>query len=205
MSINACVCYECGTILVSKHRHDFQECSCPQHTFTDGGPDGGYIRRGGMDLTKVIDLTQEDYDFLSSVKSKKRRQLHIESLYQKQLVNPMSTANQCRPKASNYPPEVKHVYTLGNDYRFIVKATVVDSKLSDYANYDLYIEKKNVDALGNVSWVLELKTDLPNPNDCNTYVDRKSNDLLTSYLKHLAAMLLYGKHELLADCMKEEK
>jgi DNA-directed RNA polymerase subunit RPC12/RpoP len=44
-------CLECGKILESKHRHDFQECKCSNQTFVDGGQD--YCRIGGMDLNKI--------------------------------------------------------------------------------------------------------------------------------------------------------
>lgn len=40
---NAFKCRECGTIVESKFRHDWQACKCGN--FTDGGKD--YIRRGG--------------------------------------------------------------------------------------------------------------------------------------------------------------
>ena len=44
-------CLECGKILESKFRHDFQSCGCPQGTFVDGGQD--YTRIGGADLKKI--------------------------------------------------------------------------------------------------------------------------------------------------------
>lgn len=50
---NIAVCLQCGQILHSKHRHDFVQCDCPNHTFTDGGND--YKRRGGMDLRLIKD------------------------------------------------------------------------------------------------------------------------------------------------------
>lgn len=44
-------CLECGTILFSKHRHDFQICPCHNETFIDGGFD--YCRVGGKDFEKI--------------------------------------------------------------------------------------------------------------------------------------------------------
>ena len=44
-------CLQCGKILESKFRHDFQQCSCPNQTFVDGGSD--YCRYGGIDPTKI--------------------------------------------------------------------------------------------------------------------------------------------------------
>lgn len=52
---NKVKCLRCGAILESKHRHDFQQCDCPNQTFTDGGLD--YIRRGGVDISLVKDIS----------------------------------------------------------------------------------------------------------------------------------------------------
>lgn len=41
---NRCRCRRCGSIIESKHRHDFIRCACGA-IFTDGGRD--YVRRGG--------------------------------------------------------------------------------------------------------------------------------------------------------------
>ena len=65
---NSVKCLECNTILESKYRHNYVQCSCPNQTFTDGGLD--YQRGGGKDLNLIEDLceyqvmTQEDYDKL---------------------------------------------------------------------------------------------------------------------------------------------
>ena len=65
---NLVKCLMCNTILESKHRHDYVQCSCPNQTFTDGGL--YYQRGGGKDLNLIEDLceyqvmTQEDYDNL---------------------------------------------------------------------------------------------------------------------------------------------
>lgn len=45
MEINAVQCHDCGDIVVSKHRHDWVQCSC-ENVFTDGGFD--YQRIGYM-------------------------------------------------------------------------------------------------------------------------------------------------------------
>lgn len=46
---NAIKCNECGTIIESKHRHDFVYCSCPTDSphrcAVDGGTD--YMKRTG--------------------------------------------------------------------------------------------------------------------------------------------------------------
>lgn len=44
-------CLQCGVILHSMYRHDFQSCSCGNNTFVDGGED--YSRIGGMDFNKI--------------------------------------------------------------------------------------------------------------------------------------------------------
>ena len=45
-----CLC--CGEVLQSKHVHDFQQCSCPNYTFVDGGSE--YCRYGGKDMNKIL-------------------------------------------------------------------------------------------------------------------------------------------------------
>ena len=40
---NKCRCKKCGTVIESKHRHDFAGCECGS-IYTDGGTE--YIRRG---------------------------------------------------------------------------------------------------------------------------------------------------------------
>lgn len=65
---NSVKCLICNTILESKYRHNYVQCSCPNQTFTDGGL--YYQRVGGKDLNLIEDLceyqvmTQEDYDKL---------------------------------------------------------------------------------------------------------------------------------------------
>lgn len=53
---NRCKCKKCGTIIESKHRHDFVYCRC-KSIFTDGGTD--YIRRGG-DLSLIEEVPEDN-------------------------------------------------------------------------------------------------------------------------------------------------
>lgn len=48
---NIVLCKVCLAVLESTHRHDFVQCGCENHTFTDGGMD--YQRIGGKDLGQV--------------------------------------------------------------------------------------------------------------------------------------------------------
>ncbi len=56
--VNRIQCLNCGEILESKFRHDFQRCSCENRTFTDGGND--YYRYGGMDMRQIAFLDDEN-------------------------------------------------------------------------------------------------------------------------------------------------
>ena len=49
---NSVVCLLCGEHLVSRHRHNFQQCSCENETMCDGGYD--YQRWGGKDLEAIL-------------------------------------------------------------------------------------------------------------------------------------------------------
>ncbi len=53
MSMNKVRCKKCDTVLISRFRHDFQQCNCDNETFTDGGND--YKRYGGKE-SKYIEL-----------------------------------------------------------------------------------------------------------------------------------------------------
>ena len=64
---NRVKCLGCGVILESKHRHDFQQCDCPNQTFTDGGTD--YFRRGGVDMTLLEDVSDLIYKPLEEEKT----------------------------------------------------------------------------------------------------------------------------------------
>jgi len=49
--MNSVKCLDCDKILVSKSRHDFQQCGCSNETFIDGGEE--YQRYGGKDMSLV--------------------------------------------------------------------------------------------------------------------------------------------------------
>ena len=48
---NSVKCLECNEVLVSRHRHDYVTCSCPNDAMVDGGNE--YERYGAMDMTKI--------------------------------------------------------------------------------------------------------------------------------------------------------
>jgi hypothetical protein len=52
-------CLACGRVLVSRYRHDFVECGCPNGTFCDGGD--VYLRIGAKDLDRVEILVSPDW------------------------------------------------------------------------------------------------------------------------------------------------
>ena len=54
--VNAVKCLKCGSIIISRHTHDFVWCAC-QNIFMDGG--SSYKRRGGPGLD---DGTYEELD-----------------------------------------------------------------------------------------------------------------------------------------------
>ena len=53
---NKAKCRKCGTIIESKHRHDFVLCKC-EAIFVDGGKE--YLRRGGNfeDLEELSEVS----------------------------------------------------------------------------------------------------------------------------------------------------
>lgn len=55
IKINKARCKKCGDIIVSKHCHDFKECTC-KNIFVDGGRE--YLRRGAVDLNDIEELTE---------------------------------------------------------------------------------------------------------------------------------------------------
>ena len=63
---NAVRCIACGSVLESKHRHDYVKCHCPNETACDGGLE--YQRTLAVDLSLIENLceyrtlTQEAYD-----------------------------------------------------------------------------------------------------------------------------------------------
>ena len=54
---NKVKCLNCGEILESKSTHDFQQCSCENQTFVDGGDE--YCRIGGKYLNMVRVISEE--------------------------------------------------------------------------------------------------------------------------------------------------
>ena len=59
---NSVKCLECNEVLVSRHRHDYVTCSCPNDAMADGGNE--YGRYGAMDMTKIeLYYVYEDDDF----------------------------------------------------------------------------------------------------------------------------------------------
>lgn len=44
-------CLACGAVLISRSRHDYVTCGCPQGTLVDGGDD--YTKCGGMNMSLV--------------------------------------------------------------------------------------------------------------------------------------------------------
>jgi len=59
-------CLECGKILISRSRHDFVQCDCPNQTFVDGGDN--YIRVGGIDLSKIEVLSDTNTNIVKTNK-----------------------------------------------------------------------------------------------------------------------------------------
>ena len=56
-------CLNCGKVLQSTFRHDFQMCDCENETFVDGGEDYTHIGGRYMNLIKV--LNSETYGGLT--------------------------------------------------------------------------------------------------------------------------------------------
>lgn len=63
---NSVICLECGEKLISRHRHDFQQCSCSNETFVDGGL--SYVRVGGKDLNKIQQFTINSEDKFEDIR-----------------------------------------------------------------------------------------------------------------------------------------
>jgi len=60
--INSVKCLNCGKVLVSTHRHDFQMCDCENKTFCDGGQD--YCRYGGVDFEKIAVFNNKTKEYV---------------------------------------------------------------------------------------------------------------------------------------------
>ena len=48
---NSVKCLECNEVLISRHRHDYVTCGCPNNAMADGGNE--YERYGAMDMDKI--------------------------------------------------------------------------------------------------------------------------------------------------------
>ena len=59
---NSIKCLECSKVLVSRHRHDYVTCGCPNDAMADGGNE--YERYGAMDMDKIeLNYIYADDDF----------------------------------------------------------------------------------------------------------------------------------------------
>jgi hypothetical protein len=60
---NAVTCTECLKTIVSRHRHDYVTCDCPNGAMVDGGLE--YGRYGAMDMKKIVHhevFADEDFE-----------------------------------------------------------------------------------------------------------------------------------------------
>jgi hypothetical protein len=71
VNINGVICLTCGSVIVSRTRHDFVACACPQREFpemtgifVDGGWD--YCRRGSGGRSRWIELKGVVHDVKGS-------------------------------------------------------------------------------------------------------------------------------------------
>jgi len=57
---NAVKCLECNETIVSRHRHDYKTCDCPNKAMVDGGLD--YQRYGAKSMSRIvaIDIYADD-------------------------------------------------------------------------------------------------------------------------------------------------
>ena len=62
---NAVKCLVCNSVLESRHRHDYAQCSCPNEVATDGGLDYQRISAKDLDLIEnlceYIEMTDDEY------------------------------------------------------------------------------------------------------------------------------------------------
>ena len=63
---NSIKCLECNEVLVSRHVHDYNTCSCPNQAMVDGGT--YYERYGAVDLDKIDKLHLYDDDDFEDVR-----------------------------------------------------------------------------------------------------------------------------------------
>ena len=62
---NAVKCLVCNSVLESRHRHDYVQCSCPNEVATDGGLDYQRISAKDLDLIEnlceYVEMTDDEY------------------------------------------------------------------------------------------------------------------------------------------------
>ena len=62
---NAVKCLVCNSVLESRHRHDYAQCSCPDEVATDGGLDYQRISAKDLDLIEnlceYVEMTDDEY------------------------------------------------------------------------------------------------------------------------------------------------
>lgn len=71
---NAVKCLECDETIVSRTRHDYNTCTCPNEAMVDGGLD--YDRHGAMDLNKIQSIliyADDDYEVVRKVAARGSR------------------------------------------------------------------------------------------------------------------------------------
>lgn len=71
---NAVTCLECNKTIVSRHRHDYQQCGCPNETAVDGG--NSYVRLGAKDLGKIKTIqvySDDDFELVRTVATRGSR------------------------------------------------------------------------------------------------------------------------------------
>lgn len=71
---NAVTCLECNQTIVSRHRHDYQQCGCPNQTAVDGG--NSYVRLGDKDLSKIKTIqvySDDDFELVRTVAARGSR------------------------------------------------------------------------------------------------------------------------------------
>lgn len=81
------LCTVCGKVLESKSRHDFQQCSCKNESFVDGG--GDYTRVGGKDLNSVFIWNEktEKFEFPFIIPEDKALKIKEESVKSTKTIN----------------------------------------------------------------------------------------------------------------------
>lgn len=65
--MNSVKCLQCGKIMTSTYRHDFQMCDCENQTFCDGGND--YCRIGGKDMDKIAVFNNKTKEYVQWAKT----------------------------------------------------------------------------------------------------------------------------------------